>query len=144
MSNTPHPYQWAVDGPPFGIWQTAGGSFDVVQKSRIAFNPNGTGEIIDGNAFGFDVPRTFEWIHKSAGVLSVFVFDSEISNSENANERSNEINWESIDYTTDIIETDVGTIPVLWDVNPSFPDSFPVAFWYTNNPITLVSRHEEP
>ena len=143
MRDKPHPFQWAVDNPPIGIWDTAAGSFDVVMQSRFSFFPDGSGEVAVGNAFGFDLPHRFEWTHPSPGELKIFLIDPKISFAENADEKLDEMNWEKIMYTTDIVETDVGVIPVLRDVNASFPDAFPISFWDTHNPITLVSRLSE-
>ena len=138
----PHPYQWAVEGPPVGRWQTASGSFEVAMQSHFVFHPNGTGELVQGNAFGLEQPILFEWKHISSGELRVFTKYADIPLTEQELEKNNEENWSTVSYTADTITNDAGAFPVLRDKTPSFPDTFPVSFWDTHFAITLVSRED--
>ena len=112
VDSAPHPYHWAVEGPPIGRWQTASGSFEVAMQTHIVFHSNGTGELQQGNAFGLREPIPFEWKHISSGELRVFLIYPDIPLTEQVLEKDNDENWNKISYTTDTITTDVGTFAV--------------------------------
>ena len=132
-----HPYLWAVIGPPIGHWQSASGTFEAVMQSHFIFNQDGTGELWQGNTFDLDSPLPFKWRHLSPGELRIFVLYPDISDTELAAEIEDESNWESISYTTDTIHNDLGSTPVLRDIESTFPDTFPISFWATHFAITL-------
>lgn len=138
-----HPYQWAVDGPPIGHWQTASGSAEVVMQFHFIFREDGTGEVRSGNALGLNEPVAFEWRQKRSGHLKLFSLYADIPDAEHAAYKHLDVNWDNVRYSADYIETDTGKIPILRDNSPAYPNTFPVSFWDTHFAITLVSRETD-
>lgn len=45
-----HPYNWAIEGPPFGTWTTALGTFGAVMQEQITLHSDATGLLVCSSA----------------------------------------------------------------------------------------------
>lgn len=132
----PHPYDWAIDNPPLGVWRTAEGSFSNVMGAVLTIRADGTGEVLHYSGFRGDHEREILWQFEAPGGLRIYEIDEEHPVPEI------EDDWDSFRYRTDWRVFDVGSGPVL--VNDWVEDGWLKAdgFWQFEGPIHLVSGAE--
>ncbi len=119
--------QWAVDGPPIGLWGTFLGSFDGLMQDRLSIRPDGTGFLYSRSPMRGEETLPILWRHPEAGLLEVaamYPFDDPLE----------EPQFETVRYRAAVREADVGgSTPVLENCDDD-------VFWGLVGPIALVSR----
>lgn len=130
-----NPYDWAVQGPPVGVWRTAEGSFSAVAASVLTLRPDGTGTVEHVSPLSGDRLMHLLWRFREPGRLELF-------QSEHADALPREDgDWDVVPYKADWRRWDVGAGPVL--VNDGTQGWFPAdGFWTLLAPVHLVGRAE--
>lgn len=117
---------WAVAGPPVGVWLTANGTFENVMGNELTLRPDGTGQLNSWSAlFGPD-EHHFLWRHVEFGVLQIHMhFDDD--------EPDQPLDWETVRYFAATAQRDAGG-PVRVLKNITDPN-----FWILSGPIEYHS-----
>lgn len=121
-----HPYYWAVNGPPLGVWQTDLGTASALMRDAFTMRSDGTGELREVSMMQGERVSPFIWQHSDPGVLCIQAsYGGEpVENDE----------WETIRYCADWSETDVGSAcPVLRNLDSD-------RFWILVGSVQLVKR----
>jgi len=134
----PHPYQWAVDGPPLGTWRSFEGMFSNVMATEVTFLADGTGSVLRSSAmFGEDV-TLLRWRQPEPGQLWIgLVFDDD-------EEPDPQDDGELFRYGASHRHSDAGSSPVLMnhpELNQaSEPDGCLPSdgFWTIDAPVALA------
>ena len=132
----PDTYQWAVDNPPIGIWQTQSGSATMLMSSVLTISPNGTGSYVQRSTMQ-EGEFSIIWRHRP-GELQIF------ERIEDYPEPVYDNDWNVFRYRADWREYDIGAGPIL--VNDGIkPESVACpkdGFWIFDSPIALIGRAE--
>ncbi len=131
FSESENSVEWAVKGPPVGVWKTCQGTFDAVMPSVLFFNPDGTGWI-ESSSFLSGPDRTaFKWTFYAEGRLGMeLVFDGD----DFDDTESNADDKPYFEYVADIVEIDIAGAQVCILRNKVHS-----GFWMLDAPISLVS-----
>lgn len=98
-----HPYDWAVTGPPIGIWTSAVGSFSVMMEDTLTISADGMGSLHTHSVFRGDETIVLVWRHLSPGVMRIVPLYDGLLPSDITEDM-----WEPIRYISDWHTSDVG------------------------------------
>ena len=122
-----HPYDWAVTGPPIGIWTSAVGSFSVMMEDTLTISADGMGSLHTHSVFRGDETIDLVWRHLSPGVMQIVTLDDGLLPSAITEDM-----WDQVKYIADWHTSDVGgRQPVL--KNKHYDD-----FWTLTGAMRLV------
>ena len=129
----PHPYDWAVSGPPIGVWGTAEGSFSNVMATVLTLLPDGTGRVADQSAMFGERVLPLLWRFERPGELRIYTLSgSDDDRPEIADD------WDVFRYRADWRQFDIGEGPVL--VNDGTTGWYPrTGFWTLDAPVQLIA-----
>lgn len=128
----PHPYRWAVDGPPLGTWRTFEGTFSNVMSTQISFLADGTGTVEYRSGFSNeDVP--IRWRHLGPGELWIANVDDEGEALDPAE------HGDVFRYAVGHQQSDAGSSPVLMNEADGAGWIPAGGFWTFAGPVALVS-----
>ena len=131
MSATEHPYAWAVDGPPLGVWRTALGSASALVGDVLTLTMDGTGTLESSGALRGEERLPLLWRHLKSGHLELVT----LLPGESA-ERVDDDMWEPVRYGADWLETDAGPrSPILRNLDRE-------TFWTLSGPVQLAGRSD--
>lgn len=136
MRRDPKTYQWAVDGPPVGVWRTAQGSFDNVSIAELTLRPDGTGLEEHFGSMLEGQPLSLLWRWERPGELRIFpIF-------EDGERPERDSDWDVFRYRADWRVFDIGEGPILINEGRR-PDDVLIpagGFWNLFAPVWLVGR----
>lgn len=104
-----HPYQWAVVGPPIGMWKVAFPA-SIPMTVELCFAEDGTGWEDYGTFMSPPEVRTFQWRLAAPGYLRIL--DTTID-ADGEQPPGDPDDWGHVRYCADWLETDRGTVPIL-------------------------------
>jgi hypothetical protein len=117
---------WAVSGPPIGVWVTAAGTADALMRDTLCLRADGTGDLRSQSALHGEETLPVLWRHKGPGLLMVAMrFPGE--------DASEPPEWEVVRYAAATLTTDTATQPVLKNTGDD-------VFWTLAGPVALLSR----
>ena len=135
-TENPKTYQWAVDNPPIGIWQTNSGSATVLMSSVLTILPDGTGSYMQRST-SQEGEFSIIWRHRP-GELQIYQGNEEHPVPVYEND------WEIFRYRADWRQYGIGSGPIL--INDRLkPESvvYPKGgFRIFDSPIELIGRAE--
>lgn len=138
MIEKPETYQWAVDGPPIGVWKTNSGSATFLMSSVLTISPNGVGTRVDHSRLFADFTTSLFWRMLVPGELQLFESDEDYPRPVYDND------WSVFRYRADWKVYDIGAGPVL--INDGIEEEggiFPKnGFWMFDSPVELIGRAE--
>jgi hypothetical protein len=120
---------WAVEGPPVGIWSTELGTAGVLMSDTLCLRHDGTGYLSSASVLRGEETYPLRWRHEGPGVLRIAVRlpgDDPLIDDPHATE------WETVRYAAAVAVTDVGSRPVLRNVDDD-------SFWSLAGPVALIS-----
>jgi hypothetical protein len=118
---------WAVEGPPIGIWATAGGTADMLMHDRLSLRPDGTGHLRSTSVMRGEETYPVMWWHEGPGVLKITMLLP--GDDPNAPPE-----WETVRYAAALASNDLTTAaPVLKNTDDD-------VFWTLTGPVALASR----
>ncbi len=122
---------WAVDGPPAGIWSTTLGTADALMQDVLCLMPNGTGYLRSQSAMHGVEEVAIMWKHIHAGRLRIATLLPD-------DEPGDEPLWETIHYDWAEIENDTGErVAVLRNTSDD-------CFWTLPGPVRFISAVSTP
>ena len=129
MNEGEHPYAWAVDGPPLGVWRTELGSASALMGDVLTLVPDGTGSLASRSALHGEERVPIVWRHRGPGHLELVAFLP-----DETPERMDDDMWEPVRYVAAWLESDTGTrSPILRSVDRE-------SFWTLSGPVQLAGR----
>ncbi|MEM7045089.1 MAG: hypothetical protein AAF543_19950 [Pseudomonadota bacterium] len=127
MAKSAEDLNWAVEGPPIGVWVTSNGTFDNMMQDRLSLRPDGTGYLYSRSVLRGEETFPVMWQQHEPGVLKIDMLFP-----DDDPERPNE--WETVRYVAAMKANDVGgSVPVLKNADADI-------FWTLVGPIELRSK----
>lgn len=127
MVKTADDLDWAIEGPPIGVWVTSSGTFSNMMKDRLSLRPDGTGYLRSHSVLRGEETFPVIWQHVEPGVIKIDMFFPD-------DDPKREAEWETVRYAAAMKANDIGRdVPVLKNVDDD-------TFWSLVDPIELVSR----
>ena len=75
--NKPETYQWAVDGPPIGVWRTNSGKATATDVECANYLPNGVASLVEHSSLFADETISLLWRVLVPGELQLFEGDED-------------------------------------------------------------------
>jgi len=131
---TPHPYDWAIEHGPIGVWQTASGTANVLMHSVLTLSQDGTGSVAHHSTLSGQETFSLLWRFDRAGEFKLYQGNEDYPHPQNEDE------WDVFNYRADWRTFDTGSGPVL--VNDAVDDGWLTkdGFWRLDSPVLLLSR----
>ena len=130
-----HPYRWAVDIAPVGVWRTHAGSLDQLGGTTLTLSKYGSRQVAVIRRISPDERVPLVWRYDGTGSLRLYArFD------EGEAVPQDESEWDVFDFRAAWRDVDGRRIPVL--VNATVTDGWYKrgGFWTLQDPIVLVAR----
>jgi len=124
-----HPYDWAVSGPPLGVWRSVLGSASVLMADTLTIKPDGTGSLDLRSTFRGDESVNLVWRHLSPGVMQIVPLYDGLHPAAITEDL-----WEPINYMADWQQTDSA------DREPVLKNQHRDDFWTLTGALQLVAR----
>jgi len=124
-----HPYDWAVAGPPIGVWGSAVGTFAIVMSDTLTIREDGAGVLESQSVLNGAESISLAWKHSSPGVMQIALLYDGILPSDISEDM-----WEPINYIADWQASDVS------DREPVLKNKHHEDFWTLTNAIQLIAR----
>lgn len=124
-----HPYDWAVTGPPLGIWRTALGSASLLMADTLTIAADGTGTLDLRSAFRGNESVGLVWRHLSPGVMQIVPMYDGLQPAAITEDL-----WEPVNYVAAWQQTDSA------DREPILKNQHRDNFWTLTGAMQLVAR----
>jgi hypothetical protein len=133
-SNQRDDLEWAVEGPPIGLWRTAHGSFDMMMQDALWLAPDGTGYLRCHSAMRDEETVPVRWKHLEKGTLAIDMVLPD-------DDPTDEPDWETVRYRSTVINVDAGGAAIRVLCNVSRDERLGQQFWNLVGPIAFVSSN---